>query len=85
MSAGRVRIADDEATRFGCRHGASAEIQQKWPLRYSVRDAGRESVIEGVQEIEWNTLHTKLTDEFYEKTVVPDSLGQADFSERLWT
>lgn len=80
MSAGRVRIADDEATRFGCRHGASAEIQQKWPLRYSVRDAGRKSVIEGVQEIEWNTLHPKLTDKFDEKTIVPDSLGQADFS-----
>ena len=37
-------------------------------------------MIEGVQEIEWNTLHPKLTDEFDEKTVVADSLGQADFS-----
>ncbi len=42
-------------------------------------------MIEGVQETEWDSLHPKLTDEFYKKTVVPDSLGQADFSERLWT
>ncbi|WP_339679609.1 hypothetical protein [uncultured Hyphomonas sp.] len=37
-------------------------------------------MIEGVQEIEWNTLHPKLTDKFDEMTMVPDSLGQADFS-----